>query len=562
MKKFLTKMLCSLLLVAVAFSTFACKKDPNKNKATLYVYSFTSGFGSEWLTELISDYEALHANDKIGGKTGIHVQPTTLNSDVGGGEMKGRDEVVYFLEQQDYSSLIDGGYIADITSAVTGANPYDADGVTLESKMFDEQKNYLGRKDSEGKVHYYAYPHYLTNFGIVYDVDRFDEQGYYLMKNYNLANGLSNCFLGKTGKADGLPKTDGPDQTPNTSDDGLPTTYEEFFMLCDYIANVGGDNPLVWSGAHRHSYLAHFINALATDFEGKKQMRLNYTFDGKAENLGKVVDGKFQFDATDTVIDGTNGAELARQAGKYYAIKFYDDLYAKPYIKNDANDLTLFSSNYDHLTAQEDFLKRGEKRNAMLLDGSWWEMEATGVFDDLAGVSDAYSKENKNLGWMPLPKVTSDQVGSKQTVYDIYYPLCMIKSMPTDSWEYKYAVDFVQFANSQEQLAQFTQITSAVKSLKYDLSGDQQKALTPYGKSYYNYIKKAEIVFPYDNNVLFNNNQLKFQSLSTDGKVSPLYNSGDSRGLIEAIEKGVSAETHFGGMYTYFTSQDYWKSVK
>ncbi|MBQ7373739.1 MAG: hypothetical protein IJW64_04160 [Clostridia bacterium] len=562
MKKFLIKTLCVLMLVTVAFSTFACKKDPNKNKATLYVYSFTSGFGSEWLTELIKDYEALHVNDKVGGKTGIHVQPTTLNSNVAGGEMAGRDEVVYFLEQQDYSSLIAGNYIADITDAITGDNPYDEGDGTLEDKMYDDQKDYLGRKDSNGKVHYYAYPHYLTNFGIVYDVDRFNEKGYYLMKGYNVANGVKNCFLGVDGMKNNWTKTDGPDQTPNTSDDGLPTTYEEFFMLCDYIANTGNDNPLIWSGQHRYSYLTHFINALATDYEGYEQMRLNFTFDGTAENLGTVKNGQFTFDATDTEIDQTNGNELARQAGKYYAIKFYDDLYDQTYIKNDANDLTLFNSGYDHLTAQEDFLKRGTKRNVMLLDGSWWEMEATGAFEDLAGTNDAYSKENKKLGWMPLPKQSAEKItqsGKKQTVYDIYYPLCMVKNgLDVNSWQYKYAIDFIQFANSQEQLAQFTQITSAVKSLKYDLTSDQKSSLTPYGKSYYEYIKNADIVFPYDNNVVFNNNQLKLQSLSTDGKVSPLYHSGDKRGLIEVIEKGVSAETHFNGMYTYFSSSDIW----
>lgn len=558
MKSFIKKSLTGILAVATLLSTAACGggNDPNKDKATLYVYSFTSGFGSQWLESLIADYEEANKDVEIDGKKGIHIEPTAEKSDVSGAQMAGKQEVIYFLEQQDYYELVANNYIADITAAVTSANPYD--GKTLESKMFADQKAYFGR-EINGEMHYYAYPHYFTSFGIVYDVELFDSKGYYFADGYSAEGALEDMFVGKTDWA----KTAGPDGQKGTSDDGLPTTYDEYLLLCDYIATVGNDNPLIWSGQYRNSYLMHFINALAADYEGREQMRLNFSFDGTATSLGKVENGVFVEDAEDTVINGENGAELARQAGKYYALEFYQDLYNKKYINNNDTEKTLYSSTYTHLKAQEDFLKRSTKRNAMLLDGSWWQMEATDIFKMMSKGNEAYSKQNRKLGWMPLPKQSAEKVGEKSTAYDIMYPLCVMKNgLDENSWQYKYALDFIQFANSDEQLAKFTQITGCTKALNYSLTDTQYDSLSYFGKSFYDNYKASDIVFPYDNNLLFANNQITFQELDR-GEGSPLYKSkAYATSFVAAIEKGVTLENYFNGMYTFFQEKDIWKKAK
>lgn len=530
-------------------------KDPNKNKATLHVFSFTSGFGKEWFTSLIADYEEKMKDVEIDGKKGIHIEPMADKTTFTGPKMKTAPQVVYFLEQQDYYELIAGNYIADITSAVTSVNPYD--GKTLESKMYDDQKSYFARQ-VDGETRYYAYPHYFTSFGIVYDIDLFDGKGYYFADGYDKNGALIDMFVGNQG----WEKTAGPDGQKNTSDDGLPTTYEEFFLLCDYIAEIGNDNPLIWAGTPKDSYLTHFINALATDYEGYEQMRLNFTFDGEAKTLGKAVGNTFVQDTETTVIDGTNGAELARQAGKYYAMDFYQTLYNKSYIKD--KETTLFSSTYSHLKAQEDFLKRGTTRNAMLLDGSWWQMEADKTFKDMAKINSAYSKENRKLGWMPLPKQSADKVDGTSTAYDIMYPLCVMKSgLDVNSWEYKYALDFIQFANSDEQLAKFTQITGCTKALQYDLSETQYNSLTPFAKSFYDSYKKSDIVFPYDNNLVFANNQGVFKEIASDNNGSPLYKSTTpGTYFVLALENGKTLESYFNGMYDYFKDLTIWKKAK
>ena len=569
MSNLFKKLISFTLLLAVAVSTISChskktqkekEEAANANKAVLYIYSFTSGFGSTWLTEAIKDYENLNKDVKIGDKTGIIVKPTTVKSDVPGSTMAGRQEVVYFLEQQDYYELVANNYISDITPAITGPNKYDNNSKTLESKMFPDQKSYFGRTNG-ATTSYYAYPHYFTSFGIVYDVDLFDAKGYYFADGYDAKGALADMFLGTDGMANNWTKTAGPDAVPGNADDGLPTTYDEFLLLCRYISEIGQDNPLLWTGQHRDAYLTHFINALATDYEGYDQMRLNFTFDGEATSLGTIVGNNFVKDSISKKIDQTNGYELARQAGKYYAMDFYGDLYNSSAINNDANRTKLFSSTYSHESAQEDFLIRGSKRNAMLLDGSWWETEATPVFDILVESNgQAYSKKNRRLGWMPLPKQNGDLVGAGSTLYDIMYPLCVVKGgLDVNSWEYKYALDFIQFINSDAQIAKFNQITGCTKALDYTLSADQYNSLTYFGKSFYDIYKNSDIVFPYDNNLLFANNQSKFQEIDKSGTGSPLYKStAYPTYFVRGLEEGVPLKDYFSGMYTYFEQLGCW----
>ena len=200
----------------------------------------------------------------------------------------------------------------------------------------------------------------------------------------------------------------------------------------------------------------------------------------------------------------------------------------------------------------------------MLLDGSWWQMEATETFDYMSKTNPANSKQNRKLGWMPLPKATEEKVGEDATMYDIMYPLCVMKNgLDPNGWEYKYSLDFIKFANSDEQLAKFTKITGCTKALNYSLTDAQYDGLSYFGKSFYDQYKTAEILFPYHNNLLFANNQVKFQSLAPDGKSSPLYKStAYSTCFIDGIEKDVSAEAYFNGMYSYFDELTIWKKAK
>jgi hypothetical protein len=198
----------------------------------------------------------------------------------------------------------------------------------------------------------------------------------------------------------------------------------------------------------------------------------------------------------------------------------------------------------------------------MLLDGSWWNAEATDAFN-LTGSN----KQTRKLGWMPLPKQSEEKVGEKSTMFDLMYPLCFVKNgLDKNSWQYKYAIDFIQFANSDAQLAKFTKITGCTKALNYTLTSAQYNELSYYGKTFYDAYKSSDIVFPYDNNLLFANNQSTFNEI-TGAEGSPFYQSAAAlkSTFVSALERKtspVSAEDYFAGMYDYFKTLDIWKKSK
>lgn len=521
-----------------------------ESKSQLYVFNFAGGYGTEWLTDLAQRYEAANENKSFEkGKTGIQIIPTNSKSQVSSTVIKNGKEMVYFAEQVDYYGDLKGNNaVADITKAVTGKNPYDAEGVTLESKLYDDQKSYFNINGS-----YYAYPHYLTSFGFVYDVTLFNERGYFFAQDR--VTNTSNQQVWLTGQfvntSNRQVKSAGPDGKTGTTDDGLPATYDEFFTLCDYIS-MKGDLPMLWTGQYYSGYMTHVVNALASEYEGYAQMRMNFTFNGTATNLGKVVGGQFVEDAADTTITSANAYELKRQAGKYYGLSFVEKLFKQNFITDNH-----FSSTYSHLDAQEAFLKNvnsGDASNkavAMLAEGTWWESEAKPVFNELKQNANYQERE---YGWMPLPKATTAKVGTKSVMYDIMYPLCVVKGGVTD-WRLDAAIDFVQFANSQTSLEAFNNITGVPKAVQYEMS-DLTK-MTKFGQSLYTFTKNADIVFPYSNSALFVSNQTNFSEINGGAWNSKV--NVDKTPSVTFREKGVSAADYFAGMYTYAQAQEIYK---
>ncbi|MFR6640367.1 MAG: hypothetical protein ACLUSP_02670 [Christensenellales bacterium] len=70
-----------------------------------------------------------------------------------------------------------------------------------------------------------------------------------------------------TRRAEGtFARTDGK---PNTDDDGLPATYDEFFALCDKMKSEGV-TPICWNGL-AVEYLTDFAKSLAADYDGKQK---------------------------------------------------------------------------------------------------------------------------------------------------------------------------------------------------------------------------------------------------------------------------------------------------
>lgn len=335
MKSTFKRIIAISLAVLVCLAVTACaeyegqdqfeNEQVDTSKTQLYVFNFNGGYGAEWLGELKVRYEELHKDDVYEeGKKGIQI---IVNNNKGNAaaiadQILSNREEVYFTEYAYYYALMQQGILGDITDAVTGdMSAYgDPAGTTILSKMTEEQKNFYGVTAEDGQTHYYGIPHYAGYAGIMYNVDLFEQEGYYFADGVTEAEYLEDWFIIRSTDK----KSAGPDGQYDTMDDGLPATTEEFFLLCEYIASRG-HTPVSWMGKNS-DYLKNLLTALQANYEGVDQMMLNYTMNGTATSLGSIFNGKFVKDKEATVITGANGHVINRQAGKYYALDFLETL--------------------------------------------------------------------------------------------------------------------------------------------------------------------------------------------------------------------------------------------
>lgn len=555
-------MLCAVVASVSCLSVAACgtqrmpgEEAVDPNRTQIYVYNFYGGYGSDWLSALKTRFEEEHKNDTNWeeGKTGVQVIIRNKKDAVMGisSQILANTEEVYFTEYAYYYTLLGEGVLGDISEAVTQPLSEFGETRSIADKLSEEQRTYFG-VEQEGETHYYGLPHYAGYSGLIYNIDLFEEEGYYFAKTPS-----DNTRDGRFVDQYNTERSAGPDGVEGTFDDGLPATYEEFFTLCDYIAD-GGAIPVTWNGEDYWHYLNNLVQALQADYEGLDQTMLNYTLNGDATTLATVSGDTVTVEPS-TAIDESNAYELARQAGKYYGLSFIEKL-----INEDKYHNSLaFNTTFSFLNAQEDFLYGGNdgqtKPSAMLCDGVWWEMEAEETFEAMvAQRGDAYSKYNRRFGFMPLPKATEEEVaeagktaeagGSPYTLYDGIYSMCFMKANVAE-WKKPLILDFIRFAHSDQSLVEFSTVTNTLKAFNYTIEGEDYDKLTPFGQSLVNLSQNSDVVYPFSTNATYIQNQAFFgtheQFRSNAGK-------GYQYAALAMHDDKVTAAQYFAGMADYY----------
>jgi len=578
MRKWLTRVVASVMACASMLSVTACgggnqnfseflesmgggegggngtvEKVIDPTKTQLSVKNFTAGFGDEWLYELEARFEEAYKDVVYeDGKKGVQVWHTGDMKEFTAQDVIAGSTDIYFMEGASYYALTkEEGALENLTDIVTNPNP-DDNNKTILSKLTQQQKSFYGRTSTDGDPKYYAIPHYEGGWGLIYNKELFDAKGYYMA---DVAAGETGRVIASASETKGK----GPDGVAGTSDDGLPRTYEEFFILCDEIA-ARGDIPFCWSGQYREHYLTVFMNTLVAEYCGLEQMELNLTFEGEAEELvvfdenGAVVyeDGKIKTERL--AITPENGYELSRQAGKLYALEFLNKMMTTEGYFNKKNAI---NSTHSHTAAQENFLDAGTKFNpgksyAMLVDGPWWEAEATSKFTLMSLQDSNFSKQNRDFAWMPLPKATEEKVGTKNIYIDTLNALTCVKSGLGPRKQA--ALDFVRFSATDESLVKFTQITGALKSYNYTLNEEQKSVLSPFAKSVINYKENADTFVMNSGNDFYVSNASAFELISyypaTGGWSNPVacFNA----------DNPISGEEYFQDMFAYWSSASIW----
>ena len=553
------------------------KVQDNPFKTYIEVQTYEGGYGYTWIEEVADRFEEIYKDYKIGDKTGVEIRihaekdeaivvyekKSTMTNDI------------YFLEgMRNLPQYHQDKSLIDLTDIATEVIPEQ--GHSIVDVMKDELKDSMANHEEDGK-HYYALPLATGFAGLVYDAEFFYNRGLYLTKEYdtNGNEGVVNDYVitkvsnkntqgeyatlvnengvsyFKTNKGELLSR--GPDGTYGTYDDGLPSTYKEFFNLCKYMKEEENIYPFIYAGKYSSGYIKWLLSALEADYDGYEQGVIKNSLDGTLTNLISVDDDgnitKLPNVQVDPNNESGNNKNVFKSAGKYYAMNFVEQMYVDDgeYLHPDC-----FNS-ADHLTAQESFMlsPRDKNKAAFLIEGLWWEYEATDTFNDLSETyGDSYSKANRQFRQLPLPKATMEQVEKKQGSVardDRFMTAFMLKNVVAEE-KIEICKKFIQFCLTDENNQKYTQLTGIPRPYDYELSGAQYNGLTSYSRSLWDMYACA-------NNVVFGYSQSKYHQQYSNF-FSPLYYGCHIKGVtylnpVEVLStKKLGAKAAFDGLYT------------
>ncbi len=550
MKKIKT-LLCAILVVAMLSGVLvvaaACSGNGEdgykevEGKTNIRVATYNGGLGKAWLEKAARTFEAMFADTSFEeGKTGVAV---SVEYCAGGNMMEEQvlNMDVYFTEVVDYFKYVSMGKVADITDVVTGdLQKVGESGKTIESKLDASFREFLTAKDGK----YYAIPFYEGYMGFVFDRDLFADKGYFKDANGNWTGDEDNLSVG----ADGI---------SGTYDDGLPVTYSDFKAL---VEKMRKDNvtPFIL-GDDALDYFQKLLAGFWADYEGKESMLKNWNFSGSFnivtgfDSKGNPILGTATFDDCKKTEDyATRVKELQKQPGKYYALKFLQDVVCSDGQNYDSMpyqsaQLALIASNLG------DYSEYG-----MLMDGVWWENEASlaGSFstvsvDDLEydGNKDDY-KQSRRFSFMPFPvedaKYEAEQkagVTHKQTLYSANDAFCFISSNSSGA-KLEVAKLFMQFVHTDSQMSSFTATTSIPRALNYELASSDKVNMTYFGQNVMEIKGASDIVYPYSGHSYYVSNSTTF-ALQEWG-----WKNGNNNNPFTVMKGGVTAVNYFNGLYS------------
>ena len=535
------KIMSLAMVAALSLSSFAavgCNRggntgdegDPDKTK--IYVGVFEGGYGAAWAEAAAARFEAIYGDTIIEeGKTGIDIivkAHKSFNGPSLATSPASWTQDIYFTELlTSYNTLVNEGAILEITDIVTETLSAYGENTSLENKMNPDRKAWFKTEDNK----YYGIPYYEGAYTLNYDIDLFEEECLFFAEN-----GVD--FIATPG----APKSKGPDNLPNTVDDGLPATYDDFFRLLDKMVDKS-ITPIMWAGNFKN-YLHQTMMSLWADYEGKDNATAHFTFDKE-----RTIDVVSSFDdsgnpvITQTSVTAETGYKVFKQPGLYYALEFLERIVTNE-AYYDYNDC--FGTMVDNLTAQSNYIHSKPSGNpiGILVEGGWWYNEAKAAFDSLA---DRYGEEQKDrhFGVMTLPKATSAQVGESQTLYDILCSASFINAK-IEPHKIEMAKKFLQFCYTQESCVEFTKNTSATLPYDYTMTTEDLAATSSFGQQNYALHNTTTYFLPTNRSDLF----LAKPALAEAPAFWQTFKYGNLP--CEELVNGVTAKEYFEDISNYY----------
>lgn len=521
---------CAVTMVATGLAS--CSSTGGSKTITEIEFANYQGCaGDVWLKAAAERFSALKANESYeSGKTGVRINIsnikaipyTSLNSE-------GYD--IYIGENKaNIYEMASSGFLLDLGEVVSG----------IESKIHPDAIHRL--KGADGN--YYGLPSYEWYTGVTYDQDFFEEANLYLAAPEATGRTVASKFgTIKFVVSASDKKSCGPDGVYGTSDDGLPSSLQEYMMLCNEIKVSGGRSPFILAGA-AIDYAFFLVEGLWASLAGPEQIKTIYSLDSHGEEIVEVVTGITNEDlfykgsgikrpVTEKIaINEENGYKIYDMASRYYALAALQLIYNEGWFE----ESFLKNSAKTNVQAQYSFINDGTA--GILYDASYWCTEATrsGDFEKYFRLNP--DKSERNVSYMPLPVTLETTVtegnGKRQALLDVgAAQLFVSKRVANNEGKKRAVIEFLKFLYSNEELAAFTQTTGMKIPVSYDYDDSN---MNDYFKKLTKYVGESEVIYYASDSTIFKKNMEAF-SLTWSGSINkPVINNVTvGRGVLDAI---------------------------
>ena len=533
----------------MAFGCVGCNSNKNQidqTKTQLVIGYKAAGYGSVWVENAKKMFEEKFANYSFEeGKTGVQVWITHGKDEFTGwtfyNALPGRTEDMYLGADIWYTSYNETE-IYDFSELVKEPLTEFGEEKSIADKVLPYIKE-MGFWSEEG---IWLIPTQASSFGLtVYDVDLFEEKGYYFAEDGSWTKGTEGT------KA----KSKGFDGIAGTYDDGLPITKEDWNSLLTQIYKRS-DIPITWTGLN-DSYGTGWLNSMFVNYDEGKAQKIYNTGYGDYTLLHKNGDGSYSLDETPTTFDGQkNFYENARFPAYYEAIKT-----AYEFIKNENNySKETFKTTQTHIEAQNEFLTsiQADKRVAMIFEGSWWETESDDTFTRMAKNDESLSKHNRRFGIMPAIKLDGNTATKHTYLINAGTGWIPQKTAKKGGGAFEASKMFCKMLASDDFLNMYTKTTNVPVAYEIDYAQDTLDSMTYFGKQLMEIIQD-----PNDTHVLVESNRnfnpafkfhtsypLMFAS-NVDDPTSSATASSAPLNYFRFDATGKTAEDFYNNMYTY-----------
>ena len=468
MKKFLGILLSAVLMCSGVTGFAGCGEhnDPggvilDPTKEIINISLFSAGFGTQWLTDLLNDYNATltgkYQFNRIAENTNsIDTITDQLNAGI-------RSADIYFNDTSDFQRLMRSeGILLDLTS-VWEAKP-DGTNTTVREKILDSDV-YEQVYSYNGRI--YGIPFSQGMSGIIYDHDLF-ESANFLAKDSSTKNGL----------------TVGIDGIEGTFDDGLPVAMEEFVELCDMIK---GRNywPFIYTDTVGGGITTPVLEIIAGLYEGLESYKATITYDGTYTSPSTGVKTKI------VPAEGYKAFDIGE--GRIVAVDFLNEiLLNEEYFDSNIQGI-------NHTASEEYFLyshSTGRTRIAMTLNGCWWENEARDAYATDARRNGAkWGYGMRDFRFLPMPAVEGqDESMNGKYVFSTNADGSVFALRSDDEEKNQAIIDFLTYFASNEGLSYFARETGSMPAYRFDLSEEDYEEMTPFSRNQYDYIMNENTV--------------------------------------------------------------------